>query len=180
MIAIRTMPSKLVDGADRRLPTGRLRGVLLVILALIAAALVAALVVLVLRVVDNQRTEQTRQEAAGAVERLTPKLLNFDHRTLDADIARARSVTAGEYQKKNDRLAQSLRPTVSKLKGSTQTVVRSASVSEASADRASVLVYLDQTTNTAQLDAPRVDTRAAQVSVVYVDGSWRVEGFQPI
>ncbi|NKQ51558.1 hypothetical protein HFP15_01540 [Amycolatopsis sp. K13G38] len=172
-------PRAVVGRADRVLPTRRVRIVLAAITVLLAAAAAAAVTVLSLSTVDTIAKERAGAQAVSAVLDLTPKLLNFDYRTIDADIERAKSVTTGEYWAQNG-LAATLKPAVVQEQATTQTVVRSAGVADAQPDRVVVLVFLNQTTTGKSLTAPRVDSRVARVTAARVDGKWLLAGFEPL
>lgn len=169
----------LLGYADRVLPAGRARVLLAVALVVLALTGAGAVSVLGFSTVDEVRKEQAGRDALAAVLDLTPKLLNFDYRTIDADMARAQSVTTGEYWSQNS-LGQTLKPAVVEQQGSTNTVVRSGGVADAQPDRVVVLVFLNQTTTGKGLSAPRVDSRAARVTAERVDGAWLLAGFEPL
>jgi Mce-associated membrane protein len=172
-------PRAVVTRADRALPTGRPRAALATVVVLLALGACAGFAVLGLSTMDTLRTEQAGGQAVTAVRDLTPKLLDYDYRTIDADIARARAVTTGDYWSQNS-LADTLKPAVVSQQASTKTVVRAAGVAHAGPDRVEVLVFLNQTTSGKNLSAPRVDSRVARVSVAYVDGRWLLAGFEPL
>lgn len=169
----------VVDGADRGLPAGRPRLLLAGVAVLVALASVAVATMFTFWTVDSVRTDQASQDAMAAVVSLTPKLLDYDYRTIDADIARAQSVTTGDYWSQNP-LAQTLKPAVTEQQASTRTVVRAAGVTDAQPDRVVVLVFLTQTTTGKGLPAPRVDSRVARVTAQLVAGRWLLAGFEPL
>jgi Mce-associated membrane protein len=173
------LPRAVVTRADRVLPGGRLRVLLAAVTALLAIGCAAGVTVLTLSTTDTMRAEQAGQEATSAVLDLTPKLLNFDYRTIDDDIARAESVTTGDYWAQNG-LAGTLKPVVIAEEASTRTVVQAAGVAEAQPDRVVVLVFLNQTTSGKNLPAPRVDSRVARVTAAHVEGKWLLAGFEPL
>jgi Mce-associated membrane protein len=115
----------------------------------------------------------------AAVVKLTPQLLDYDYQTIKTDIARAQSVTTGDYWSQNS-LAQTLTPAVVQQQASTKTVVESAGVADAQPDRVVVLVFLTQTTTGKTLQAPRVDSRVARVTADLVNGRWLISEFDPI
>jgi Mce-associated membrane protein len=164
---------------DRALPPGRPRILLAVLAGMLAIAAVGAVTVLVFSTVDAVRKDQAGREATAAVLDLAPKLLNYNYRTIDEDMARAQSVTTGEYWAQNG-LGQTLKQAVIEQQASTNTVVRAGGVADAQPDRVVVLVFLNQTTTGKGLSAPRVDSRAARVTTARVDGTWLLAGFEPL
>jgi Mce-associated membrane protein len=180
MIAALSRPFRAaVARADRMLPSGRLRLLLPILTVLVALGCAAGTTVLALTTADTLHAERAGPEATAAVLDLTPKLLNYDYRTIDADLARAQSVTTGDYWAQNG-LADSLKPVVVAEGASTQTVVQAAGVAEAEPDRVVVVVFLNQTTSGNNLPAPRVDSRVARVTAARVDGTWLLAGFEPV
>lgn len=146
---------------------------------LLALASATALALLSLSTVDSVRTDDARGPSMAAVQSLTPKLLDYGYQTIDKDIARAQSVTTGDYWAQNA-LAQTLKPAVVEEQATTTTVVKAAGVAEAQPDRVVVLVFLTQTTTGKGLTAPRVDSRIARVTAQRVNGRWLLAGFEPM
>jgi Mce-associated membrane protein len=165
--------------ADRMLPDGRPRILLAVLAVVLAVSAAGAVTVLGFSTAEAVGKERAGQEATAAVLDLTPKLLNFDYKTIDADMARAQSVTTGDYWTQNA-LGQTLKPAVIEQQASTTTVVRAGGVADAQPDKVVVLVFLNQTTTGKGLSAPRVDSRAARVTAARVDGTWLLAGFEPL
>lgn len=173
------LPRAVAGRADRVLPGGRTRVVLAIVAVLLALASLAGVAVLAFSTVDSVRREQAGQEALEAVRDMTPKFLNFDHRNIDADIARSRSVTTDEYWSQNT-LGKQFKQAIIGQEASTKTVVRAAGVADAEPGRVDVLVFLDQTTAGKDLPQPRVDPRVARVTATSVDGTWRIAGFKSL
>ncbi|MBE9373315.1 hypothetical protein IQ251_02535 [Saccharopolyspora sp. HNM0983] len=173
------LPRRAIDRADRSLPSGRSRSLLAAFTALLAAGAVVATSALTFSAVDAVRTERAKREAVPSVQELTPRLLNFDFRTIDADLDRAKSVTTGDYWGQNE-LGDTLKPAVLAEEASTRTVVRSAGVERARPDRVVVLVYLNQTTEGKSLSAPRVDSRVARVTAAKTGDRWLLAAFEPL
>ncbi|TDV55351.1 hypothetical protein [Actinophytocola oryzae] len=161
------------------LPTGRARAVLAGVVAVLAVGAAGGVGVLGVSTLDTVRTEQAARDAVAAVLDLTPKLLDFDYRTIDADVVRAKSVTTGEYWAQNA-LTETLKPAVVEMQATTTTVVRAAGVADAQPDRVVVLVFVNQTTTGKNLSAPRVDSRVARVTAARVEDRWLLAGFEPL
>lgn len=174
--ALRRLPRAAVGRADRVLPGGRARVLLAIVAVLLALGSLAGVAVLAFSTADSVRREQAGQEALAAVRDLTPKFLNFNHQSIDADIARSRSVTTDEYWSRNT-LGKQFKQAIMAQKASTKTVLRAAGVADAEPGRVDVLVFLDQTTEGKDLPEPRVDPRVARVTATNVDGTWRIAGF---
>ena len=173
------LPAAVVNRADRGLPAGRPRIVLAALLVLCALAGAGVVTRLAFATADAVRSGDAGPAAMAAVVKLTPQLLDYDYKTINADIARAQSVTTGDYWAQNS-LAQTLTPAVVQQQAGTTTVVDSAGVSDAQPDRVVVLVFLTQTTTGKGLQSPRVDSRVARVTAQLVQGRWLIAGFEPI
>ncbi|GAA5148893.1 hypothetical protein GCM10023321_11860 [Pseudonocardia eucalypti] len=177
--ALGRLAGAVVTGADRALPPGLPRVLLAAATALLAVGGAVGLTVLTFSTADALRGESAGRQAVSAALDLTPKLLNFDYRTLDTDLERARSAATGDYWARSA-LAETIRPVVVEQRASMRTVVREAGVAEAGPDRVVVLLFLNQTTSGKNLIAPRVDSRVARVTAVRVDGRWLLAGFEPV
>jgi Mce-associated membrane protein len=173
-------PRALLGWTDRRLPSGRGRVLLAICAVGVALLSSAGAAFLAVRAVETIRAEQAGPSALAAAQDLTPKLLNFDYKTIDADLARSHSVTTGEFWSQNSMLGPVLKPTVVQEQASTQTVVRGAGVVSAAPDKVVTLLLLNQTTNGKNLSAPQVSSRSARVTVSRADGQWLIAGFEPL
>ena len=47
-------------------------------------------------------------------------------------------------------------------------------------EEATALLYLNQTTRSSQLVAPRLDVSTVEIRLVWTDGQWLVAGVEPI
>lgn len=165
--------------ADRIVPSGRPRTVLAAVAVVLVLGFATATGLLASWTMSTVDAEGSGAQAMAAALDLTPKLLNYDYRTIDADIARAKSVTTGDYWAQNG-LADTLKPAVVAQEASTQTVVRAAGTADARPGHVVVLVFVNQTTTGKGLSAPRVDSRVARVTIDRVDGKWLLAGFEPL
>ncbi|HWC80467.1 MAG TPA: hypothetical protein VG756_10935 [Pseudonocardiaceae bacterium] len=177
--ALRRAPGAVVGGADHNLPVGKARLLLTVVVLVVALGGAAMVAKLATSTADTIRADDAGPAAMAAVVKLTPQLLDYDYQTIKTDIARAQSVTTGDYWAQNS-LAQTLTPAVVQQQASTKTVVESAGVADAQPDRVVVLVFLTQTTTGKTLQAPRVDSRVARVTADLVNGRWLIGEFDPI
>ncbi len=117
----------------------------------------------------------TRSGAVAAARAHAQQILSYDHRTLDADFARAEKALTGtfkaEYAKTTDTV---VRPSAQQYKVVVKAEVTAASVVRASEDRVVVLLYVDQTTTSTRLDGPKVDLNRVRMTLVEDDGNWLV------
>lgn len=146
--------------------------------------LVAALVVVVLAVTAGllavraraeERLERARTAALAAAESHAVVLLSYDHRTLDRDFARARTVLTGPFAEDYATTTEEVvRPSAEQVKAVVTAEVAASSVVRASADRVVVLLFVDQTTTSTRLDGPKIDLNRVRMTLQRVGQEWRV------
>jgi Mce-associated membrane protein len=145
-------------------------GLLVLTLVLVAAA---ALVGLRARAAD--RAEQARSAAVAAARTHAEDVLSYDHRTLDEDFARARRALTGPFVADyRDTTTKVVRPSAEQYKVVVSAEVAAASVVRADADRATVLLFVDQTTTSTRLDGPKVDLNRVRVQLTRTGGEWLI------
>jgi Mce-associated membrane protein len=171
----RTEPSaRKQRGEPRPRPSGRRRATVAIVLG-VTVVLVATAVLLGYRVRQDARAEDARSAALAAGQASAADILSYDHRTLDRDFARARDAITGSFA--DDYAATTekvVRPSAEKYKASVKAEVAAASVVSASADRATILLFVNQTTTSTRLDAPKVDLNRVRMDLVSVGGEWKV------
>ncbi|MGC0328763.1 Mce-associated membrane protein [Streptomyces sp. SAI-170] len=159
---------------------GRLRTALLGVL--LSAALVAV-GVLAWQDREARTTERARVEALAAAQKAAPVVLSYDHRHLDRDFARARALLTGKFREEYGRTTKTVvGPTARKYRGVVRaTVVRpaggglpAASVVSASPDRAVVLLFVDQVTESTQVTGSRVDLNRVRMTLDRTYDGWKV------
>ncbi|MFJ1604210.1 hypothetical protein ACIOHS_12685 [Streptomyces sp. NPDC088253] len=162
---------------------GRRRLLTAALCVLLLAGLVAA-TVLGWRYREGVRTEQARGQALAAARQAAPVVLSYDYRHLDRDFAAARALLTGhfsdEYRKTTTTVVG---PTARKYHGVVKATVAqpiagspAASVISASADRAVVLLFVNQVTTSTQVSGSRVDLNRVRMTVALTSDGWRVSG----
>lgn len=145
---------------------------LLVVLAVVA---LGALGWLYLDLRRAQETSAAAAEAAQAARAYAADMLSYDHRTIEADLARARSHATGPLADHYASLAGTFVPQVVSQRKVQQATVAAVAVEEAGPERVKVLVFLNTTTSRTDQPAEVVQNRARLVMVV-TDGRWLVSG----
>ncbi|WP_405873900.1 hypothetical protein [Streptomyces sp. NBC_00005] len=164
--------------ATRRGLRRRLNAVLCVLLA---AGLVAV-GVLGWRYREDARAEQARVQALTAARQAAPVVLSYDYRHLDRDFAAARARLTGhfrdEYQKTTTTVVG---PTARKYHGVVKATVAqptggspAASVVSVSADRAVLLLFVNQVTTSTQVSGSRVDLNRVRMTLSLTADGWKV------
>jgi Mce-associated membrane protein len=147
---------------------------------LLAAGLVVAILLvtaglLTVRARGADRVEQARTDATAAAEGTAVDLLSYDYRHLDRDFARARARLTGGFADDYATTTQTVvRPTAAEVKAVVKADVAASSVVRADQDRVVVLLFVNQTTTSTRLDAPKVDLNRVRLTMDRVHGRWLV------
>ncbi|MET7915118.1 hypothetical protein ABZU45_04095 [Streptomyces avermitilis] len=170
---------------DPATPTrhGRRRLLTTTLCVLLVACLVAA-AVLGWRYREGARAEQARGQALAAARQAAPVVLSYDYRHLDRDFAAARARLTGHFRDEYRKTTTTVvGPTARKYHGVVKATVAAptggspaASVISASADRAVVLLFVNQVTTSTQVSGSRVDLNRVRMTVALTSHGWRVSG----
>ena len=159
----------------------RLRS-LLVGLAVLTVAAAVVVGQLAHRAVVAGETDAAARDAAQAAATLTPVLLGYDWRTVDADAERIDGVTTGPFADQNHAIVAGLVvPAAVDGHASSSATVSGVGVVTATPDHVETVVLYTQTT-TRDGAAPRRDARSARVVLEPDpdDGRWLVAGFDAL
>ncbi|MGH4022934.1 MAG: hypothetical protein ACRDT0_27610 [Pseudonocardiaceae bacterium] len=127
------------------------------------------------------QVEQARTAALKAAERQAVTVLSYDFRSINRDLERARSALTGQFLEDFTELTtQVVAPAAKQQQISTSAKVVGSSVVEADPDRAVVLLFVNQTTKTAQAQMPQLSGSRVQLTLVEVDGRWLISELDPI
>jgi Mce-associated membrane protein len=147
----------------------------------VAAAVVVGL--LAKRAVVAGETDAAGRDGARAAADLTPVLLTYDWRTVDADAERIDSVTTGPFAEQNHAIVAGLVvPAAVDGHATSSATVSRVGVVTAAPDRVETVVLYTQTTTRDGDPAPRSDARSARVVLEPDpdDGRWLVAGFDAL
>jgi Mce-associated membrane protein len=118
------------------------------------------------------------QAAASTEARAT---LTYSYQSLAADFAAAeRGLTPHFRTSYQSTTAQSVTPLATKYHAISTATVTNAGVSAATAQTATVLLFVDQTVQNTQLAHPRLDRSRIRVSMVKLNGRWLIDNLSPI
>jgi Mce-associated membrane protein len=187
----------IADGADagsRSRPASSWReplAIALVVVAVVGTALTGAAVVnastRAARASSATAAEQPwsaaqRATIAGAATRDVATVLSYDYRHLDNDFAAAHKVMTPTFRKQYDATtAKGVRPLATRVHAISSAQVTAAGLADAlSADRAVVLVFVNQTATNTKLTAPRLDQSRINVTLVRVGGQWLIDKMQTL
>jgi Mce-associated membrane protein len=156
--------------APRTLPTLVAVGVL----GVLVVALVAALVVSRIQLNDNDAQSQARSSALAAAQTYAVDVASYDYQHLDQDFARVTAHATGAFKDQFQKASTSLKPLIIQYKGVAKATVRGAGVVQASTDKATVVVFVDQTVTNTNSTTPRVDRNRVTITLVHQGGQWLI------
>ncbi|MET7688349.1 hypothetical protein ABZT06_10270 [Streptomyces sp. NPDC005483] len=170
--------------ATRRGPLRRLNAVLCVLLA---AGLVAV-GLLGWRYREDVRAEQARVQALTAARQAAPVVLSYDYRHLDRDFAAARARLTGHFRDTYRKTTTTVvGPTARKYHGVVKATVAqptggspAASVVSSSADRAVILLFVNQVTKSTQVSGSRVDLNRVRMTLTRTADGWKVSAIDAL
>ncbi len=125
--------------------------------------------------------ETARAEVIGVAPMLVEKLLSYNSDTVDDDLARAAEGAGGSFQDSFTEFGSNSVAPQSKEQGiSTKARVVDVGVLSVAADRAEVLVFVDQITTSAAQPAPASTSSRVEVTLDRVEGTWLVSAMTPV
>jgi Mce-associated membrane protein len=153
-------------------------------IVLVAAAIAGVLVFRLAQADPNDPPDslsKTRSEALAAARSHAQAVLSYDHRTLDADFAKAEAALTGKFKKDYTRTTSTVvRPSAEQYKVVVKAEVTAASVVRASDHQVVALLFVDQTTTSTRLEGPKVDLNRVRMTLVEQDGNWLVSGLDAL
>lgn len=161
---------------------GRLHTVLrllVILVALLALPAVGASLMWLGRSAD--RDADRRDAAVDAAEQAAVAVLSYDYASLEESVAEATSYLTPSFADEfTEFSATSVAPQAKKFRAVLTTEVVSSGLQERDGETAVVLLYLNQTTRSSELSAPRVDASTVEVRLEWTDGAWLVAGVDPV
>ncbi|MGW7261437.1 hypothetical protein [Streptomyces sp. NPDC054834] len=161
---------------SRRWLLGAVLGALLVV-GLVAASLLGW------QYREGRRAEAARGAALSAAREAAPVVLSYDYRHLDRDFARARERLTGHFRDEYRKTTASVvGPTARKYHGVVKATVAepasggvpAASVVSAAPDRAVVLLFVNQVTQSTQVSGSRLDLNRVRMTMTRTSEGWKV------
>lgn len=166
--------------AAERVPVRARRSSSLVLAALVVLALAAAVLV----GWWGHQLRRADDDARAAVEEATThtqQLLSYDSRSLDADLARGRSLVTGDFAAQYAKTAAELiGPTTRAQEITTIAVVVRAALVSAGPDRVETLLYVNQATTSKADPTPRPTTSQIRVTLDRVGDRWLISDLHPV
>jgi Mce-associated membrane protein len=119
--------------------------------------------------------------AKAAANYSIPLVLSYNYADLDRYAGTATSKVTGPFADDLKKLLDSqVLPAAKAREIVTQTTVQGTSTVTASANTAVLLIFIDQTTRTADAAAPKIEGARLQVTMTNQNGSWLISSLKPI
>jgi Mce-associated membrane protein len=154
-----------------------------VLVALAALVLVSAVLVgwLGWQAYSAGQDRSTEDEALAAARTATAQVLSYSAPTLDADLARSRSMISGVFAAKFAQLADTvIVPAVKQQNLTTKANVLRAAVIDAQPEQVRALLFVNQSSTMAGAPEPRTAANQVRVTMTKVDGQWLISDLQPL
>jgi Mce-associated membrane protein len=146
--------------------------------ALLGVLLVAALVAASLlgrQYAQGRQAESARSQALAAAKKAAPVVLSYDYRHLDRDFAHARTLLTGHFKDQYGKTTTTVvGPTARKYHGVVKATVPAASVASASPDKVTVLLFVNQVTQSTQVSGSRLDLNRVRMTMSRTSEGWKV------
>ena len=129
---------------------------------------------------DQQTNDAAAQTAVAAAKDGTVAVYTYSANTIDRDIASAQSHLTGDFLTEYRQYIQSPAPTEAKKNAvNTAAKVVGAALMQIRPGSAQVLLFINQTTTSAQNPATSMASRSVEVTLVKADGKWLISSMKP-
>ncbi|WP_030940480.1 hypothetical protein [Streptomyces sp. NRRL S-646] len=151
------------------------RRLLTVVLGVLLVAALVAASLLGRQYAQGQHAESARSQALAAAKKAAPVVLSYDYRHLDQDFARARTLLNGHFKDQYGKTTRTVvGPTAKKYHGVVKATVPAASVASASPDKVTVLLFVNQVTQSTQVSGSRLDLNRVRMTMSRTSEGWKV------
>lgn len=158
-------------------PGRRLRRLLpLAGLGVVVVALAVALLLVTLALQHRRAADDARAGALAAAQHDAVALAAYDYRHLDADFAAVLAQATPSFARTYTQSSAALKSVLVKYRATATARVVAAGIETGTADRATVLVFLDQTvTNSSQKGGPSSTQSRLQLDLQHSGGRWLID-----
>jgi len=122
----------------------------------------------------NQRRERAGAEALAAASAATTAIFSYDYRSFDASVANAKQFITGDFATEYAETTASLKPAAEQEQAVVRAEVSAAGIISAGPDQVEVLLYVNQYRRNVNITGEKVDQNRVVLTLVHVDGRWRV------
>ncbi len=167
-------------GRIKQLPRGKTQPAILAFLVMASAALAACMLYFWYRP-DRAADSAAAKSAITAASEGTVAILSYSPDTLDRDFASAKSRLTGDFLSYYTQFTQQIVGPAAKQKSvKTTAVVVRAAVAELHLDSAVVLVFVNQSTMSADRTDPTLNSSSVLVTLTKAHGNWLISSFNPV
>ena len=154
------------------------RGLVTAVVALLCVVLAGCDIVLWLHNRHGADVDAARSAAVVAAKQAARDILSYDYRSLDDDIAKAKSETTGLFAKQYSDSAGTLLAQARQLRAIVQATPSAPGVVSATRDEVVVLIWVDQASVKQQAGqktpTTRIDQSRVRMTMTKVGGRWKV------
>jgi Mce-associated membrane protein len=152
-----------------------------IVLAVLALGSAVAVAVLGRQAFSDARTQRAQDAALEAARTSTTQVLSYDSKTLDADLARSRSLISGAFAAKFEELASGvIEPAVKQQSLGTKATVARSAVIDAQPDQVRALLFVNQSTTVGADPTAHTASNQVRVTMTWTDGRWLISDLQPL
>ena len=128
-----------------------------------------------------QQADTTRSDVGAVAAKGSVAILSYKHGSVDTDVAKAQKLLTGEFADYYQEFTGKVVIPAAKEKSvDTQATVVGTAVSTASSDKAVVLVFINQSTVTADNATPTLTASSVRVELTKLGDDWRIAKFDPV
>lgn len=161
-------------------PSAKRLAALLVVLVVASLALVGSLMHFYY-LPDHRADAAAAKAAVSAASDGTVAVLSYSPDTLDRDFSSAKSHLTGDFLSYYDQFTQQIIVPAAKEKSlKTTAVVLRGAVSTMRPDSATVLLFVNQTTQSKDRPEPTVASSSVSVTLTKANGKWLISSFKPV
>ncbi|MER7891541.1 hypothetical protein ABTX15_17115 [Micromonospora sp. NPDC094482] len=144
--------------------------------ALVAATLLAAVAAGLAWYGDRaaERRDAAVRQALATAPAAAKAIFSYDYRTFDESVANGRTFATGAFAEEYARTTVTLKETAGKQQAVVLAEVSATGVVSAETDRVELLVYLNQYRRNVSTAGEKVDQNRVVLTLVPVDGEWKV------
>lgn len=125
---------------------------------------------------EDVAVENARQDGLAAAQSAAKDLLSYNYRTLDYDLAKAKSEMTPAMAKSYTDYWKIFRPSVEKSQTQALTQIQVAAVTQATADRLEALFFVKMISVNAAHKEPQVDTSWPRLQMRKIGKKWLIDG----
>jgi Mce-associated membrane protein len=121
----------------------------------------------------RQRDAAVRQSLAAATA-AAQAIFSYDYRSFDTSVANARTFVTGKFADEYAQTTAALKPNAVSEQAVVRAAVSASGVLSAGSDRVELLLYLNQYRRNTNVTGEKVDQNRVVLTMVAVEGTWKV------